>query len=104
MTHGLAWAEGVYLPRREAGPGAHSNSIEVGSLNPHTRNRPLIQASHAREKNKTSALHWRLEARRGQGPRTTSAPGSAMYAVRWTNASALVSPWPIGRRHGGDVL
>ena len=60
---GLAWDEGVYLRRREAGLGAYSNSIAVGSLNSHARNRLLVQALHAYEKNKTNALHWWLETR-----------------------------------------
>ena len=64
---GLAWDDGVYLRRREAGLGAYSNSIVVGSLNPHSRKRLLIQASHAYEKNMTNVLHWRLETGDGQG-------------------------------------
>ena len=46
---GLSWDDGVLMKMREAGTGAYSNSIVVGSLNPHKRNRLLIQASHAYE-------------------------------------------------------
>ena len=55
---GRVWDEGVYLKMRTEGLGAYSNSIAVGSLNPHKRNRLLIQASHAYEGNKTSVYHW----------------------------------------------
>ena len=64
---GLVWDDGVYLRRREAGLGAYSNSIVVGSSKSYSRKRLLIQASHAYEKNKTNVLHWWLEARKGQG-------------------------------------
>lgn len=37
-------------PRREAGLGGYSNSIVVGSSNPHTWNRPVIQVSHGFER------------------------------------------------------
>ncbi len=57
---GLTWDDGVYLRKREAGLGAYSNSVVVGSGNPNTPNRLLIQASHAYESNKTNVLHWRL--------------------------------------------
>ena len=57
---GLSWDEGVYLRKREAGLGAYSNSIVVGSNDPDTPNRLLIQASHAYELNKTNVLHWWL--------------------------------------------
>ena len=63
---GLVWDDGVYLRKREAGLGAYSNSIVVGSSKGHSRKRLLIQASHAYEKNKTNVLHWWLEARKGQ--------------------------------------
>lgn len=55
---GRVWDEGVYLKKRTEGLGAYSNSIAVGSLNSHKRNRLLIQASHAYEGNKTSVYHW----------------------------------------------
>lgn len=57
---GLSWDEGVYLRKREAGLGAYSNSIVVGSKDPDVPNRLLIQASHAYELNKTNVLHWWL--------------------------------------------
>ena len=57
---GLSWDEGVYLRKREAGLGAYSNSIVVGSKDPDAPNRLLIQASHAYELNKTNVLHWWL--------------------------------------------
>ena len=57
---GLSWDEGVYLRKREAGLGAYSNSIVVGSKDPNRPNRLLIQASHAYELNKTNVLHWWL--------------------------------------------
>ncbi len=66
MIHGLAWDKGVHLRRREEDLGAYSNSIVVGSLNPHGRNRLLIRVPHAHEKNKTNVLHWWLETRSGQ--------------------------------------
>ena len=64
---GLAWDDGVYLRRREAGLGAYSNSIVVGSLNPQSPKRVLVQASHAYDRNKTNVLHWWLEMKKGQG-------------------------------------
>lgn len=64
---GLAWDQGVYLRKRQAGLGAYSNSIVVGALNPHSSNRLLIQASHAYEKNKTNVLHWWLQTGDRQG-------------------------------------
>lgn len=57
---GLSWDEGVYLRKREAGLGAYSNSVVVGSKDPNRPNRLLIQASHAYELNKTNVLHWWL--------------------------------------------
>lgn len=60
---GLAWDDGVYLKMRTAGLGAYSNSIVVGSLNPHKRKRLLIQASHAYEEHKTSVLHWWIDTK-----------------------------------------
>ena len=64
---GLAWDDGIYLRMREARLGTHLNSIVVGSLNPHSRKRLLIQASHAHERNMTNMLHWWLETRKRQG-------------------------------------
>ena len=58
---GLNWDDGVYLRMREAGTGAYSNSIVVGTKDPGTPNRLLIQASHAYEKSKTNILHWWLD-------------------------------------------
>jgi len=55
---GVNWDNGVYLRMKEAGAGAYSNSIVVGSKNEATPNRLLIQASHAYEDNKTNILHW----------------------------------------------
>ena len=58
---GLTWDDGVYLRMREAGLGAYSNSIEVGSMKPDNRRRLLIQASHAYEDHKTNVLHWWID-------------------------------------------
>ena len=58
---GLRWDDGVYLKMRTEGLGAYSNSAIVGSLNPHKRNRLLVQASYAYEKNKTSVYHWWID-------------------------------------------
>ncbi|MBW2023548.1 MAG: exo-alpha-sialidase [Deltaproteobacteria bacterium] len=55
---GVHWDNGVYLRMREAGAGAYSNSIVVGSKNNKTKNRLLIQASHAYKGNMTNILHW----------------------------------------------
>ena len=60
---GLAWDDGIYLRMREAGTGAYSNSIVVGSLNLHKRSRLLIQASHAYKKSQTNILHWWIDTR-----------------------------------------
>ena len=60
---GLAWDDGIYLRKREAGLGAYSNSIVVGSLKLHNRKRLLIQASHAYEKSKTNVFHWWIDTR-----------------------------------------
>ena len=56
----LVWDDGIYLRRREAGTGAYSNSMVIGSVNPHKRRRLLRQASHAYDKNKTNVPHWRI--------------------------------------------
>jgi hypothetical protein len=61
---GLAWDDGIYLKMREAGTGAYSNSIVVGSLNPHKRKRLLIQASHAYEKSRTNVFDWWIDTTR----------------------------------------
>ena len=58
---GLKWDGGVIMKMREAGTGAYSNSLVVGSRNAHKRNRLLIQASHAYEKSKTNVFHWWLD-------------------------------------------
>ena len=58
---GLNWDDGVFMKMRKAGTGAYSNSVVVGSLNPHKRSRVLIQASHAYEKSKTNVFHWWLD-------------------------------------------
>lgn len=58
---GVTWDNGVYLRTLEAGAGAYSNSIVVGSKNAQIQNRLLIQASHAYEDNKTNVLHWWLD-------------------------------------------
>jgi hypothetical protein len=60
---GFAWDDGVYLKMREAGLGAYSNNIVVGSLNPKKRKRMLIQASHAYEQNKTNVFHWWIDTK-----------------------------------------
>ncbi len=60
-TDGVKWDDGIYLRMLEAGSGAYSNSIVVGSKNGRTRNRLLIQASHAYEGSKTNVLHWWLD-------------------------------------------
>lgn len=59
-TDGVNWDSGRYLRMQEAGAGAYSNSIVVGTLEPETPNRLLIQASHAYEDSKTNILHWWL--------------------------------------------
>jgi hypothetical protein len=61
---GLVWDDGIFLKIREAGTGAYSNSIVVGSLKPHKRKRLLIQASHAYEKSKTNVFHWWIDTTR----------------------------------------
>ena len=58
---GLRWDAGRYLRMQEAGAGAYSNSIVVGTLDPGDPNRVLIQASHAYEESKTNILHWWLK-------------------------------------------
>ncbi|MDE2701195.1 MAG: sialidase family protein, partial [Gemmatimonadota bacterium] len=58
---GLAWDDGIYLRMREEGIAAYSNSIVVGSLNPHKRNRLLLQASHAYEQHLTNVYHWWID-------------------------------------------
>lgn len=61
--NGFAWDDGVYLRMREAGLGAYSNSIVVGSLSTLRRKRLLIQASHAYDKHKTNVLHWWVDTK-----------------------------------------
>ncbi len=58
---GFAWDDGIYLRMREKGIAAYSNSIVVGSLNPHKRNRLLLQASHAYEQHLTNVYHWWID-------------------------------------------
>ena len=58
---GFAWDDGIYLRMREEGIAAYSNSIVVGSLNPHKRNRLLLQASHAYEQHLTNVYHWWID-------------------------------------------
>ncbi len=58
---GFAWNDGIYLRMREEGIAAYSNSIVVGSLNPHKRNRLLLQASHAYEQHLTNVYHWWID-------------------------------------------
>ena len=55
---GIAWDDGTVLRMREAGTGAYSNSIVVGSHNPNKQNRLLIQSSHAYKLSLTNLLHW----------------------------------------------
>ncbi len=57
---GLHWDRGQYLRMQEAGAGAYSNAIVVGTLDAETPERLLIQASHAYEASKTNILHWWL--------------------------------------------
>ena len=57
----FAWDDGIYLRMREKGIAAYSNSIVVGSLNPHKRNRLLLQASHAYEQHLTNVYHWWID-------------------------------------------
>ncbi|MBN2291681.1 MAG: exo-alpha-sialidase [Pirellulales bacterium] len=58
---GLNWDDGTYLRIREAGTGAYSNSIVVGTKNDNTPNRLLIQASHAYKGSRTNVLHWWID-------------------------------------------
>ena len=58
---GMNWDDGVYLRMRDYGAGAYSNSIIVGSKNDKTKNRLLIQASHAYKDNLTNVLHWWMD-------------------------------------------
>ena len=58
---GLNWDDGTILRMREAGTGAYSNSIVVGSHNPNRQNRLLIQSSHAYELSLTNLLHWWID-------------------------------------------
>jgi hypothetical protein len=60
---GLRWDEGLILREAEAGAGAYSNSLVVGSQVPAEPNRLLIQASHAYRGNRTNVLHWWIKAR-----------------------------------------
>jgi len=57
-TDGVNWDNGVYLRMTEAGAGAYSNSIIVHDK---TKNRLLIQASHAYKGDRTNVLHWWLD-------------------------------------------
>ena len=55
---GMNWDDGVYLRMRDYGAGAYSNSIIIHDK---TKNRILIQASHAYKDNLTNVLHWWME-------------------------------------------
>ena len=55
---GLEWDAGTYLRMQEAGSGAYSNNLVVGSG---TDARLLIQASHAYEGSRTNIVHWWLD-------------------------------------------
>ena len=57
---GIHWDAGRYLRKREAGLGAYSNNLVVGSLESGEPERLLIQASHAYEAHRTNVLHWWL--------------------------------------------
>jgi hypothetical protein len=58
---GLTWDAGTYLRMREAGSGAYSNGLVVGTPGTRRGHRLLIQASHAYDKSKTNVLHWWVE-------------------------------------------
>lgn len=60
---GFNWDDGIFLRMREAGLGAYSNSIPIGTLNSDKKDRLLIQASHAYEQNKTNVLHWWVDTK-----------------------------------------
>lgn len=55
---GRDWDAGTYLRMQEAGSGAYSNNLVVGSGDDA---RLLIQASHAYDGSKTNVVHWWLE-------------------------------------------
>jgi len=76
---GVHWDDGRYLRMQDAGTGAYSNSIVVGSLNPDKPERLLIQASHAYEKSKTNILHWWID-------RAQSAPAAAPAPPLWNES------------------
>ncbi len=56
---GIHWDEGRYLQRRSAGLGAYSNNLLVHDPEAQ-RERLLIQASHAYDRNMTNIHHWWL--------------------------------------------
>jgi hypothetical protein len=58
---GINWDNGIYVRMQEAGTGAYSNNLVVGTFDPEKRKRLLIQSSHAYDRSKTNVLHWWLE-------------------------------------------
>jgi len=58
---GIHWDDGTCLRKKEAGHGAYSNNLVVGSRFPGTKQRLLIQSSHAYRDNCTNILMWWID-------------------------------------------
>ena len=59
---GMNWDEGRYLKIQDAGTGAYSNTLVVGTFNDEVPDRLYVQASHAYKEHLTNIFYWWFDA------------------------------------------